>query len=539
MGEPRYRALLIGNSTFPADAHNLQTLEGPVNDVTFLRAALSDPGSGMFEPDNVRVVPERTTPEVLGELEQFLGGAGRDDTLLLYYSGHGLLNESGQLFLCARDTRTDRLLSTAVSSTTVNQMIDASAARSTVIVLDCCHSGAFKGGSVPASLRGTGRFVIASSRSGQLANDADRLNRTSLFTQHLVEGLTTDAPDVDGDGYVDLSDLFDYVSERLREEGRQTPQRDFSGDGDIAIARRAAAATKGSTGPLAGAGPMAGTGLGTGLSAGLDPGLDFELDFGTLEVSQDSPSLRARVPPALAIVAVDPWIEAVQQGDAVVVRVDTSSPGRLSGDVRLEGGGARGRIAVRAVVVAPVGALPSTAVPSTAVPSSDGATSAVTGTGRRQIPRWAIPAGAGAVAAILVGVLLGTLLGEGGSPGSSPPGRGQLITVAANVLWTDTGLDLRADEPFNISGSGVIDTATDLAGRDATPNGIPGELNHPNNLVAGVEHGALIGRIGDGTPFKVGNFVGFEGHPPGRLYLGVNDKGVENNRGSFTAEVNI
>lgn len=41
----RYRALLIGNSTYPADEHNLQALKGPVKDIAALNRALADPGA--------------------------------------------------------------------------------------------------------------------------------------------------------------------------------------------------------------------------------------------------------------------------------------------------------------------------------------------------------------------------------------------------------------------------------------------------------------------------------------------------------------
>jgi hypothetical protein len=44
----RYRALLIGNSTYPADEHNLQPLKGPVKDITVLNRALADPATGLF-----------------------------------------------------------------------------------------------------------------------------------------------------------------------------------------------------------------------------------------------------------------------------------------------------------------------------------------------------------------------------------------------------------------------------------------------------------------------------------------------------------
>ncbi len=238
MSDPTYKALLIGNSTFPNDPHNLQSLEGPVNDISVLRDALTDPQAGLFEPTAVRMLPERTMAEILIELETFFGSATRDDRLFLYYSGHGLLTDENRLLLCARDTRTDLVKSTSVSATAINDMIEGSPAQTTIIVLDCCYSGAFKGADLPDSLKGNGRFLLTSTHSGQLANDATRRNGTSLFTQHLVDGLLNAVPDTNGDGYVELGEVYDYVHARLVSEGRQIPQRSFSGGGGVAVARR-------------------------------------------------------------------------------------------------------------------------------------------------------------------------------------------------------------------------------------------------------------------------------------------------------------
>jgi hypothetical protein len=234
-----YRALLITNSTFPADQYNLPDLEGPRNDSALLRDALCDSEVGLFVSDNVRVVSERTMAEVLSEADDILQSATQRDILLLYYSGHGLLDQAGELFLCTRDTRSDRLRSTAVKASDLRGMMDQTAARTTVVVLDCCHSGRFKGGDIPASLAGTGRFVLTSSRSGELANDAHVRNRASLFTHHLVEGIKYGAQDYDGDGAITLSELYDYVRTALAAAGRQVPQKRFEGDGDVPLARRA------------------------------------------------------------------------------------------------------------------------------------------------------------------------------------------------------------------------------------------------------------------------------------------------------------
>ena len=234
----KYRALLIGNSTYPADEHNLQALKGPVKDIAALNRALVDRDTGLFADADVTLLAEVSSTRALRAMSQFFSSADRDDVLLVYFSGHGKLDQSGRLHLCMHDTESTDLLSTAVSSTRINEFADASRARNVVIILDCCHAGAFRGGDFGEAVAGPGRYVLSSCRSTQLANDATVDNGTSYFTQHLVEGLVTAAADNDGDGFVGFSDVYSYVDRRLREDGKQIPQRRVDGDGDLRLAKR-------------------------------------------------------------------------------------------------------------------------------------------------------------------------------------------------------------------------------------------------------------------------------------------------------------
>jgi hypothetical protein len=233
-----YRALLVGNSDFPEDPHNLQALKGPVNDLALLHQALTDPERGLFEPPHVRLLPERTKRDVTTAMERFFRTASNDDTLLLYYSGHGKSDEYDSVFLCVRDTQTDLLTSTGISDVEIDGFMRSSSARAVVIILDCCYSGAFKGVAIPKALKGAGRFLITSSRRNEPSADAPDESETSAFTKHLVEALRKGV-DHNHDGYVSVSDVYEHVLDTLRAETKQTPQRHFDRGavGDVALAR--------------------------------------------------------------------------------------------------------------------------------------------------------------------------------------------------------------------------------------------------------------------------------------------------------------
>jgi hypothetical protein len=240
MAERRYRALLVTNAEFPDDPHGLPPLRGPRTDAEVLRVALTDPRTGLHHADDVMVVADAAKQEVMLALEDFFRDAARDDQLLLYYSGHGQLDLAGRLYLCARDSKADRLMATAIPTRDISDMMDESRARAKVVVLDCCHSGGFKSGAdLPQGLAGKGRFVVTSALTSQLTKDADADDAASPFTRFVAEVLATGAPDDDHDGYVSVDDLYQHVTARMRAAGLSTPQRRF----DEAVASVAVAKT--------------------------------------------------------------------------------------------------------------------------------------------------------------------------------------------------------------------------------------------------------------------------------------------------------
>jgi hypothetical protein len=126
-------------------------------------------------------------------------------------------------------------------------------------------------------------------------------------------------------------------------------------------------------------------------------------------------------------------------------------------------------------------------------------------------------------------------------PGSAPspaPSRTETVTVDARRPWTDTGIDVAVGDRVAISATGTI--FHDASGSTG-PNGVAERRDlRQFNVIESENHGALIGRIGDsGAPFAVGSDFASASLAPGRLFLGVNDRGVDNNSGAFTATVTV
>jgi hypothetical protein len=115
-------------------------------------------------------------------------------------------------------------------------------------------------------------------------------------------------------------------------------------------------------------------------------------------------------------------------------------------------------------------------------------------------------------------------------------GERSVVQVQAGELWTDTGLTVARGERVLIHGSGTIRVG---AGTTTGPEGIRAATSETAAYpVAGAPVGALIGRVGNGTPFAIDDGSRVVRMPnPGRLMLGVNDDNARDNSGTFTVTI--
>jgi uncharacterized caspase-like protein len=235
------RALLIGTAAYPADPA-LPDLRCPINDVDGMSEVLKSPELGGFEV--VETLRDPTSSAAKRALVAFCRDAKRDDTVLFYYSGHGKLDSSFALHLCTTDSEIDLLEATALPITFVRDQFRKCRAENRVMLLDCCFSGAAAGVSARSALddtlklsvEGTGTYLMTASDSIETAQEKEG-DDYGVFTKHVIEGLKTGAADVIGRGYVTMDDLYEYVAKEIRADSPQRPNREFTGHGDILIAR--------------------------------------------------------------------------------------------------------------------------------------------------------------------------------------------------------------------------------------------------------------------------------------------------------------
>jgi hypothetical protein len=143
----RRLALLIGNSRY--DDPEFAPLVKPAHDVEGLAEILRDPARGGF--DDVQTMVDCPQHAVKPAIERFFARKSNDDLLLLYFSGHGK-RDGVDLYFAMPDTAADALDSTAIEAAFVSKQIDKSYSNWKVIILDCCHSGAFLPGTKGAAL---------------------------------------------------------------------------------------------------------------------------------------------------------------------------------------------------------------------------------------------------------------------------------------------------------------------------------------------------------------------------------------------------
>src|SRR4029450_6225696 len=103
-------ALIIANTEYIDPG--LAQLTAPGRDAEDFARVLKDQDICAF--DNVKVLLNQSSSSVIEAVEEFFDERKPDDLLVLYFSGHGVRDEFGSLYLAFKNTIRSRLRSTAI-----------------------------------------------------------------------------------------------------------------------------------------------------------------------------------------------------------------------------------------------------------------------------------------------------------------------------------------------------------------------------------------------------------------------------------------
>ena len=228
-------ALVVGISTYSYGG--LNNLEAPVKDAEAIAQCLENSSypfrierlPGIKDKANDGLKTGNKTQVSLRQLQKALiryfkpSGETYSDTVLFYYSGHGLYDElTGKSYLATSDADPeDNKWGYALRD--LSELLQDSPVKRQIIWLDCCHSGglvAVKDAN-PGEQSGYSRCFVAASQAIESAYELSSGSH-GVLTDGLLQGLNPER--VPGE-WIDTLSLCAFVNQYLKDVRKTYPQR--------------------------------------------------------------------------------------------------------------------------------------------------------------------------------------------------------------------------------------------------------------------------------------------------------------------------
>lgn len=236
-------ALVIGINNYRPypETPSLPPLTYAESDARKMAQALRDPGKGHVSKVRLLLDSEASKTAIEAELRDLSKKLGVSDTLIVYYSGHGMPNSLGQASLMPSDAKTnDEETWFPLESLQALVRQYSQGKGRLILIVDACFSGQTQPGSRSFAMPGrkgvphpqtpnpTGADVVLASSSDTQPSWEDAELGGGVFTSYLLEAISGKA-DANGDGYVTIGEAYLYASFKveafsLRKGNQQTPR---------------------------------------------------------------------------------------------------------------------------------------------------------------------------------------------------------------------------------------------------------------------------------------------------------------------------
>jgi Caspase domain len=213
------KVILIGSSTYPkwpeGNIKNIQVNIAQMKDV-LCDASLV----GIRQPDNIIELLDQTKMDIQIMVNKITQSCTTDDSLIIYYSGHGMLDIGNlkKLYLTTKDTMSDNVAITCISSEDLKEPLIKCKASNKIMILDCCFAakaaegmmGDIKSANVNYWGNTEGVYFMMSSDVNEPSRfDPNDDTIPTFFTQKFVQ--TIKAGSRAGDDIWTLDQVFDAM----------------------------------------------------------------------------------------------------------------------------------------------------------------------------------------------------------------------------------------------------------------------------------------------------------------------------------------
>lgn len=138
------RALIIGVSDY--EDNSLDPLPFCKNDAEEMHRLLASSELGFEIPDSNKLVGKVKDKEMKNAIVKFFKdpSISSKDTLLFYFAGHGVTDNSGEVFMASSEIDSKEPFNGGFPFRQLTKWMNESYSTRIITTLDCCHSGAFE-----------------------------------------------------------------------------------------------------------------------------------------------------------------------------------------------------------------------------------------------------------------------------------------------------------------------------------------------------------------------------------------------------------
>jgi len=207
------QAVLIGISSYPAD-ESLHDLTSAKTNVDKLEKVLASPTVGINKENITTLHNARQQQDILRVIKTAAQNA--QQSLIIYYSGHGILDEDFNLYLSTSESKVEDIFFTGVSIDSINKVIQKERLI-VVLILDACFSEkAFE------QFQKTNFYVLASSKKNTPSKYPPE-EEYSAFTNEFISILEKGIPIRKTE--LALRDIYLQLEKNLTSKGFPQPRQ--------------------------------------------------------------------------------------------------------------------------------------------------------------------------------------------------------------------------------------------------------------------------------------------------------------------------